>query len=142
MNPSRVRVLAITAVLTAVPSLGFQQRSAAPPVSSGMAVVRGVVVSADAVAQPLRRAIVTIRSSDALPNRSAITDDAGRFVIPQVPAGRVLITATKAGYVAAAYGAIRPARPGTPVALAPGQTFEARIVMSRSAAMTGTVRDE
>ena len=72
-------------------------------------------------AQPVRKAIVTV-SGSALPNsRTVITDSAGRFTIGQLPEGRFTIAVKKAAYIPGAYGATRPGRPGTALALAAGQ---------------------
>jgi hypothetical protein len=110
--------------------------------ATGAAIVTGVVVSADPTPQPLRRAIVTVSSAGQLVGSSAITDDEGRFTIGNVAAGRVTITAVKRGYVSGAYGATRPGRPGTPLAIAAGQTAAVSIVLARAAVITGIVRDE
>ena len=80
--------------------------------------------------------------SDLTVGRSAITDDHGRFTILRMPATRVTITATKAGYVPGAYGAVRPGRPGTPAVLRTGETLQTIIRLTRAAVLTGTIRDD
>jgi hypothetical protein len=119
-----------------------QRDSGVPATATGTATVTGVVASADPTPQPLRRAIVTVSGAGQLVGRSAITDDEGRFAIGNVPAGRVTVTAVKRGYVPGAYGATRPGRPGTPLAIAAAQTAAVTIVLGRAAVITGTIRDE
>jgi hypothetical protein len=121
--------------------LAAQTRDSAAPVA-GTAIITGTVVTDDVTPRPLGRAIVTVTGGDLPATRSAITDDDGRFVIRMLPAGRVTITATKHGYVAGTYGAIRPGRPGTPVQIAPGGTFDVTIRMTPTGVVTGVIRDE
>lgn len=110
----------------------------APP--TGTAQVSGTVVSLDATPVPVRRAIVTLR--DGLVSRSAISDDRGQFVFRALPAGRYSLTAQKAAWVTATYGARRPGRAGTPLSVAAGQTIaDVTLYMTRGAAISGTVRD-
>lgn len=112
-----------------------------PASATGTAVVTGTVLTDDPTPRPLGRAIVTVAGSELPTSRSAVTDDDGRFVIRSLPAGRVTIVSAKRGYVAGAYGAKRPGRPGTPVGLAAGQSFDATIRMSPAGVLTGLIRD-
>src|SRR5689334_18786830 len=104
-----------------------------------MAVVTGTVVTDDAAARPLGRAIVTLAGGSLIATRSTISGDDGRFTVRNVPAGRVTIAASKRGYVAGAYGARRPGRPGTPALLVGGQAFDATIRLSPAGVLTGVV---
>src|SRR5262245_46210560 len=103
--------------LSACVALAAQQRDApaAPPVPTGTGRISGVVRSADDARTPIRRAVVTV--TGAVPARSVVSDDAGRFTFERLPAGSFTITARKAAYLAAPYGARRPGRTGVPVAL-------------------------
>ena len=56
----------------------------------------------------MRKARVTCSSPDVSGN-TTITDDGGRFVFAGLPAGRYTVGASKAAWVAASYGATRPA---------------------------------
>jgi carboxypeptidase family protein len=131
----------MVAVLLGPIAFSAQGRDVAP-LGSGTAVITGRVVTDDSVARPLGRAIVTVSGAELPASRSAVTDDAGRFTIANLPAGRLTIAAIKRGYVAGAYGAPRPGRPGTPVVLAPGQTFDATIRLAPAGVVTGIIRDE
>ncbi len=107
---------------------------------AGTAQVSGTVVSQESTPAPVRRAIVTLR--DGLVSRSAISDDRGQFVFRALPAGRFNLTAQKAAWVTATYGARQPGRPGTPLSVAAGQTISGvTLHMTRGAAISGTVRD-
>jgi hypothetical protein len=130
-------VLALTFAALQIPATGAQ----APP----GAVLAGVVVTADSPPQPVRRAIVTLAPSQGTGvalNQSAITDDQGRFSFTTIAPGRYTATASKVAYLTSAYGATRPGRPGTPIAVGAGERRgDLRIVLPRGAAITGIVRD-
>ena len=96
-----------------------EPRGQSGPTAAAVArgTVTGIVVSADAAATPLRKAVVTV-SGASLPRAfSAITDDEGRFVVAGVPSGTLTIVATKPGYLAGAYGSTRPGRGAMPFLL-------------------------
>jgi len=112
----------------------------APVVGTGM--ILGQVISGDA-GTPVRRARVNLSGAELRGQRSAVTDDEGRFVFTQLPAGRYTMNASKAGYVTIAYGAKAPGRAGTPIQLADGQKLEGRpISMPKGGVVTGIVLDE
>jgi hypothetical protein len=91
---------------------------------------------------PVRRAIVTL-SGDVLQSRSAISDDNGRFSFVDLPVGRVTLTATRPGFITSSYGAKAPGQIGTRLSLTAGQhVTDAVIRLARTAAITGTVRNE
>jgi hypothetical protein len=116
-------------------------RDAGVSVAPGTAVVSGLVVSDDAVPQPIRRAVVTLSGATLAIARTVVTDDEGRFEIGALPAGRVMIAATKHTYVSGAYGATRPGRPGAPLELAAGQSARVTIRMGHAAAVTGAISE-
>src|SRR5262245_16554140 len=85
----------------------------------GSAIISGTLVTDDASARPIRRAIINLSSSEVLRTRVSVTDDAGRFTFTSLPAANFSLSATKAGYVTTYYGGKRPGRgPGVPIALA------------------------
>jgi uncharacterized protein (DUF2141 family) len=106
---------------------------------TGKAIIRGVVVSADETSTPIRRAVVTLGGL-APDGRTTITSDDGRFEFAALPAGQYSVVATKAAYLRSPYGATRPGRPGTPIAISDDQVQEIRIVMARGGVITGTIR--
>ena len=109
---------------------------------TGTGVIAGAVVTDESPAQPVRKAIVTV-SGSALPNsRTTITDSAGKFAIGELPEGRFTITVKKAAYIPGAYGATRPGRPGTALALAAGQRADVTLTIARAAVVAGVIRDQ
>ncbi len=116
-------------------------RDPAKPASpTGRAVIRGVVLSADRTPRPIRRAVVSL--GGIVPEgRAVITDDDGRFAFEALPAGQFTVLATKAAFLPAAYGAMRPGRPGTPIALGADQALDITLTMARGAVISGTIRD-
>ena len=125
---------------TAAPVVSQQARDAGNAPMSGTAAVTGTVLSDEARPEPVRRVIVTVTGPAVPEGRSAITDDAGRFTLRNLPAGRLTITAAKRGYVPGAFGARRPGGLGTPVELGDGQSVNVQIAMARGAVITGVVR--
>ena len=115
-------------------------RDVRQPAPTGTGVVTGVVVTGNPQ-EPVRKAIVRL-SSSTLGSRVTITDDNGRFTFASLPAGRFSLTADKAPYLSASYGATRQGRPGTQVTLAEGQKLEGLALrMERGAVIAGTIRD-
>jgi hypothetical protein len=131
----------MTAASIALLAVLAQTRDAAPP-ATGTAMVTGTVMTDEAQPRPLRRAVVTINSSDPVVGRTAITDDAGRFAFVNLPAARYTLFATKRGWVGMSLGAKAPGRPGQTVALAAGQRAAAAFRLPRPAVITGTVLDQ
>jgi hypothetical protein len=111
---------------------------------TGTAKLAGVIVSGDEAAAPIRSATVTLTNvTGSTPSRSTETNERGEFVFADLPAGRYEIGATKPAYLRASYGAVRPLRPGTPVALSAGQELTALMFkMWRGGVITGLLLDE
>jgi uncharacterized protein (DUF2141 family) len=108
----------------------------------GTGLIIGQVVTGDS-GTPVRRARVALSGAELRGQRSTMTDDEGRFVFTQLPAGRYSMTASKAGFVNIAYGAKAPGRAGTPIQLEDGQKLESRpISLPRGGVVTGVVLDE
>lgn len=115
--------------------------SAVQQLADGGGIISGVVVLSTDATRPVRRAIVSVSVPGDL-NRSAITDDAGHFAIGNLPPGRYTLTVSKPAHVSTAYGARAAGRPGTPIALAPGQRLTGlRVPLTPGAAIAGAVRD-
>ncbi len=106
----------------------------------GTGRLTGRVVSDTQTPAPVRRAIVTMRGAELPAGRSAITDDDGKFTIDNLPSGRFTVVASKPAWLSAAYGARRPGRAGTPIAI--GATpLNLTLRMARGAAIGGVIRD-
>jgi len=131
----------MTAASLVLAAVLAQTRDAAPP-QAGTAIVTGTVTTDEAQPRPLRRAVVTINSSDPVVGRTAITDDAGRFAFVNLPAGRYSLFATRRGWVGLSYGAKAAGRPGQTIPLADGQRAAVVFRLPRPAVITGTVVDQ
>ncbi len=113
---------------------------AAPP-QTGTAALAGVVTIAEDSDTPVRRAIVTLVSSDGTEARSMASDDSGRFAFIGVPAGRYTLTADKPAHLRNSFGAKRPGRPGTSIVIADAQQLTGvRVALPRGGVITGTLR--
>jgi len=109
---------------------------------AGTAVVVGSVVAHDQARTPLRRATVTLSRSGIEDIRTATTDDQGRYAFDHLPAASWAISAAKGAYLTMNYGAPKPGMPGSPVALAEGETFMARpIALWSGAVIAGRLTD-
>jgi hypothetical protein len=106
------------------------------------ATITGQVMTSEADASPVRRAIVTLTGGNLVSNLSAVADDQGRFRFVDLAPGRYSLSVAKAGYLTTAYGARRPGRPGVSLTLVSGQQLDVRIALPKGAVITGTVRDE
>jgi hypothetical protein len=99
-----------------------------PPPTRTQAI-RGQVANAQDGA-PLRRARVVVSEGDRQ-IELVFTDDQGQFAVANAPVTALTVRATKAGYTAARVS-VPAGRAGT----------EIRVALTRSAAVTGRVRDE
>lgn len=117
-----------------------QRDTSAVPTRIGTATVSGRLTLGDTADTPVRRAVVTLVSADGLDPRSALTDDAGRFVIGGLPDGRYTLTAKKPAHLTSAFGAKRPQRPGTTIIVAAGQHLQdLNWTLPRGAVLSGRV---
>ncbi len=109
---------------------------------TGTARIRGQVLAADTGA-PLRRAQVRASASEIRVNRLVSTDAQGRYELKDLPAGRYQIAASKAGFVALAYGQRRPNESGRPIDIADGQSIDrVEFRLPRGSAIMGRISDE
>ena len=112
-------------------------------VERGSATVAGTVLVDGDPKKPARRVRVTLTSlARTSPGQTTTTDDRGAFAFRELPAGRYELQGFKNAYLRASYGASRPDRTGTPIAVKDGETI-ANLTMSivRGGVITGTVRD-
>jgi uncharacterized protein (DUF2141 family) len=138
----RTFLLVVAASLAGVSAASAQLTRDGRSLAIGSATLSGTVVSDDPDPRPVRRARVTCSAPELTAGLTAITDDRGHFMCARLPAGRYTITAARDGWVAAAYGAKRPLRAGTPLSIAAGQHADIVIRMVRGAVITGTLIDE
>jgi uncharacterized protein (DUF2141 family) len=75
--------------------------------------------------------------------RTTYTDEAGRFSVATLPAGRYNLTANKAPWLRTAYGAKRYDLPGTPITLKDAAQMPGIVLrMTRGAVLSGRITDE
>jgi hypothetical protein len=125
-------------------AVAAQQRPQTPlPPSTGTAQISGTIVTDEATPRPVRRAVVTLTMASIPIGRSTTTDDAGRFVFTQLPAGNYSAPrASKPGYVAVTYGEKRVNGIGSPITLTEGQRLAITFKMMRGAVITGMLIDQ
>jgi protocatechuate 3,4-dioxygenase beta subunit len=113
-------------------------RSAEP---TGTAIIRGTILNSDG--RPLRRAQVSLVSEAFTEPKRTSTDRQGRYELTGLPAGRVTLTASRAGYLTLSYGQSRPGEAARPIELADGQEVtKVDITLMRGGVIAGRVADE
>jgi len=123
--------------VVAAPQLPTQSRR--EQVGSGS--ISGVVVAAD-THRPLAWAAVRVVSQTLGSTRIVVTDDAGQFTVDALAAGQFALSASKPAYLTMNYGATKPERQGTSVALVEGQAVRGlTIELPKGAAIAGTIFD-
>jgi carboxypeptidase family protein len=106
----------------------------------GTASISGVVMSDGPAPLPVRRAIVSVSGAELALVRSTISDDVGRFTIGNLPAGRYTLKAEKPAFITTEFGAKRPGRPGSAMAIADGQAMTGvALRIYRGAVITGRI---
>jgi hypothetical protein len=133
--------LLLASLLIAATTSAAQQRDARQ-ITVGTGEISGVLMSGDTSPHPVRRAIVSLSGAGMVDARSVVTDDDGRFVFDRLPAGTYSLTAKKAAYLPAEFGARRPARSGSPIALAESERRVVSFTIFKGGAIAGTLRDE
>jgi uncharacterized surface anchored protein len=111
--------------------------------AAGTARLSGVVVTYDQVASPVRGATVTLTEvAGGLSKQTTETDENGSFTFGELPAGRYDVSAIKAAYLKTSFGATRPERTGTPIAITDGQQVTTiTLKMWRGGVITGLLLD-
>jgi hypothetical protein len=133
--------LAISVVATAAAQNPPPRDSARPAGPAGTGSIRGRVVTADREPAPIRNARVSI--SEANVAEPVFTDDAGRFALTGIRAGRYQLVAEKTGFARTRYGTTNPLEPPTLIAVADGAAVNGvDIRMPRGASISGRVLDE
>jgi len=132
-------LLAVYALVDAHPQLPGADKPPPP------ATVRGRVTDA-ATGRPVRMARVVLAPSERstrAPERYSRTAEDGSYEFKAVPAGRFVLTASKARYVTLQYGQKLPASGGIVIDLAPGRLLErVDVALPRAAAIAGRITDE
>ena len=109
---------------------------------AGTAVLGGVVTNDDG-SRPVRFAYVVLVGTGTGTVKVSSTDSDGRFSFTGLSADRYTVGVSKPPYLGTVAGAKRPARSGTPIAIADGQKFSnIAIRMPMGASITGVITDE
>ena len=146
-----VVAIVASAVLTAG-SLSIAARQTPPqtrdsrqpvaPALAGTGALGGAVTNDDG-SKPVRNAYVVLIGTGKGVVKVTSTDGDGKFMFTALPADRYTVGVSKPPYLGTVAGAQRPARPGTPIALADAQKISnVAIRMPMGAAITGVVTDE
>ena len=72
-------------------------------------------------------------------SRTMLTDAAGQFSFPRMPAGQFSVSVTHSQYLAQNYGQRRTGGPGTYIPLTDGQQLALKITMLRGGVISGTI---
>lgn len=115
-----------------------------PPTASpvGTGALGGVVTNDDG-SKPVRYAYLVLIGTGTGVVKVSSTDADGKFLFANLPADRYTLGASKPPYIGTVAGARRPARMGTPIALAEGQRLaNVAIRMPLGAVISGAVFDE
>lgn len=131
----------IGVLLLAILTQATPPRDTRPATAAATGAIAGVVTTDELNPRPLRRARVTVNGSGLSSPRTVISGENGAFTIDRLPAGRYTVSAAKEGFITAAYGATRPARPGTPIEVVAAQAQRVSLRLARGAVITGTVLD-
>ena len=122
------RALSAVILLTVATAQQPPPRDAARP-PEGAASISGTVLVDGDPAKPARRVRVTLTNlARTSPGQTATTDDRGAFAFRGLTAGRYELQAFKNAYLRASYGAARPDRTGTPIAVKDGKAVVKPIV--------------
>jgi hypothetical protein len=113
----------------------------ASPRSSAAGSINGVVLSDDRPSKPLRRALVVLTGLEMSDGRTVVTNDDGTFTFERLPADEYTVAAKKDGYVSIHWGAVRPGRPGRPIALGGAETRSVTLRLPRGSVITGRISD-
>jgi hypothetical protein len=137
----------VVMILGAAAGAHAQVRPGAPPrdtaaaAPKGTATIHGRVVAADG-GEPLVRATIRI-SGSALPQAlTANTNSKGIYQLPNLPAGRYTVTASRSGYLELQNGQRYPNEPGTPVEVIDESTVAIDFALPRTSVISGRITDE
>lgn len=117
-------------------------RDPTAPVAKGTGVIKGRVTTAEG-GRAVRRVQMSLSSPDLTETKTMSTNAQGVFEFTELPAGRYMLSASRAGYLRLQYGQRRPGEPGRPIPLNDGGKFTAAdFALPRTSALVGRITDE
>ncbi len=120
-----------------------QARDQALAPRTGTAGISGSIVTDEQTPQPIRRAAVTVVNVEGSVTRTTSTNEAGRFSLAGLPAGRYTLSASKAPFLRQSYGSKRVDLPGTTITLKDAsQMTDVVMRLTRGAVIAGRITDE
>lgn len=131
------------AALAILTFLLFSAETTQPAGSRERCALEGLVVKAT-TGEPVKRAILTLRSVDASnQEQTAVSDVAGRFSFGDLEPGRYSLYADREGYVGQLYGQRRRNQAAPPLNLEAGQHLRDVVLkLVPTGVITGRVNDE
>jgi hypothetical protein len=138
----RRAAIPLLVVLLGAGLAGRQQRDPASQPQIGKSSIAGTVFTTDNPAQPVRHATVTVSGGGLRTQRQTMTDNGGRFVVADLPAGSFSLSVARPSFISINYGASQPGQPGTPIAVTAGERAAVEVRMPRGAVLSGTVVDQ
>jgi len=140
MSHRILAALICACVLLATTGMAHAQPRRAPgPQRSGNGSIVGRVFDA-ATNTPIRRAQIQGTNNELFVD--TLSDDEGRFQLPNLPQGEWRVTVAKGGYFTWQPGQKRPFDPPPPIRLARGQRVSTDVHLSRGGVITGRVSDD
>lgn len=101
----------------------------------------GIVVDA-ASGLPLSHAAVTVNARPGSRSHTLLTDQSGRFTVPDLPVGRYEVVVRRDGYLPGAYGQMWPRGSSRPFELFSDSRSTATIALWRLASISGRLVDD
>ena len=110
--------------------------------ATGTGVITGQIVLDDG--RPLRQVTVNLSGGQLRGSRMTVTDDAGRFLFTDLPAGQFSLSASKPAHISLTYNpaAAGGRSEGPPLQLAAGQRIAISLRMARGAVISGRILDD
>jgi hypothetical protein len=144
MNARQSFAAALAALVLTVPAVHARQaRDQMQAPKTGTAAIAGLILTDETTPQPIKRAQVIVINAESAFSRTGYTNDAGRFALSGLPAGRYTLTVNKPAFLRMSYGAKRYDRPGTPITLKEGaQLTDITMRLPRGAVLGGVITDE
>lgn len=143
MSTCAIGVLVAYFVTTASGQAGQRQVRDVRSEPTGSGVISGVVQEDSESKRPLRRATVRLSGDQLFTARQTPTRDDGTFTFDGLPAGQYTLSAYRASYMEAQFGARRPGGSGSAIVLANGQRISDIVLrLSLYGAIAGVIYDQ